>query len=280
MKKRTDHDTPALAASCTVILCAVTVCLAALIATSCSVKENRAGCPVYLLFDGIGNPHARKGEAVVSVYGNDDSMVTRETPDMELLTGGGYILTVPKGHTSVNAVTGITGMSFEGDTLLVAEKGTECDSLYSFTTSYDTVLETWHLTGDLFKQFATLTMTVKTATEDYPYGLVVTGNVCGINLLTFSPAAGEFECVPGREDADRWALRIPRQKDSSLTLQLWDGDTLVDELPLGQYIASLGYDWTAPDLADIDVLIDYARASVRITVADWDLGQEFGIVEI
>ena len=42
---------------------------------------------------------------------------------------------------------------------------------------------------------------------------------------------------------------------------------VVDRLPLGEYIARSGYDWTAKDLADVNVALDLEMQQVMITVS-------------
>ena len=50
-----------------------------------------------------------------------------------------------------------------------------------------------------------------------------------------------------------------------------DGErVVVDRLPLGEYIARSGYDWTAEDLADVNVALDLEMQQVMITVSGWD----------
>ena len=44
----------------------------------------------------------------------------------------------------------------------------------------------------------------------------------------------------------------------------------LDRLPLGEYIARSGYDWTAEDLADVNVALDLEMQQVMITVSGWD----------
>ena len=50
-----------------------------------------------------------------------------------------------------------------------------------------------------------------------------------------------------------------------------DGErVVVDRLPLGEYIARSGYDWTAENLADVNVALDLEMQQVMITVSGWD----------
>lgn len=94
-----------------------------------------------------------------------------------------------------------------------------------------------------------------------------------------------------------YQVRVPRQVDNSLELVMleipdqvgydceeipgqarYDGEragddgerVVVDRLPLGEYIARSGYDWTAEDLADVNVALDLEMQQVMITVSGWN----------
>ena len=65
-------------------------------------------------------------------------------------------------------------------------------------------------------------------------------------------------------------VRVPRQVDNSLELVMLEDSEIVDRLPLGEYIARSGYDWAAEDLADVSVALDLEMQQVMITVSGWD----------
>lgn len=50
------------------------------------------------------------------------------------------------------------------------------------------------------------------------------------------------------------------------------------EYDLSEFINSSGYDWTAMDLDDICIGIDYAGALTSISVVDWKTGFETVII--
>ena len=103
------------------------------------------------------------------------------------------------------------------------------------------------------------------------------------------PVLGEFRYAPMQKNGV-YQVRVPRQVDNSLELVMleipdqvgYDGEempgqagddgerTVVDRLPLGEYIARSGYDWTAEDLADVNVALDLEMQQVMITVSGWD----------
>ena len=118
----------------------------------------------------------------------------------------------------------------------------------------------------------------------------------GVSAWDLMPVLGEFRYAPMQENGV-YQVRVPIQVDNSLELVMleipdqvgYDGEEMpcqagydgeragdvvkrvvVDRLPLGEYIARSGYDWTAEDLADVNVALDLEMQQVTITVSGWD----------
>ena len=81
---------------------------------------------------------------------------------------------------------------------------------------------------------------------------------------------GLVGCFGQIENIKRQSLvmRLIRKTDKSLE----------KEYDLSEFINSSGYDWTAMDLDDIRIGIDYARALTSISVIDWKTGFETMII--
>ena len=71
---------------------------------------------------------------------------------------------------------------------------------------------------------------------------------------------------------------LPRQRDASLKLDIFGDDGLLKSFSLGNYLLESGYDWTAKDLRDATVLVDFAGTQIRIEVGGWDHSYDFDIV--
>ena len=141
---------------------------------------------------------------------------------------------------------------------------------------------------DLHKEFCTVSFTLGKDGYTSPYDIEVWGNVAGVSAWDLMPVKGEFRYAPVQKNGV-YQVRVPRQEDNSLELVMVempdkvghdgrspvgagdDGErTVVDRLPLGEYIARSGYDWTAEDLADVNVALDLEMQQVMITVSGWD----------
>ena len=88
----------------------------------------------------------------------------------------------------------------------------------------------------------------------------------------------EFSCVayPGTEG--NLQAGLPRQVDASLLLEVDDGTSVQKTFALGEYIISSGYDWTAEELEDMTVTLDYQITYVKITVSGWDKEYFYNII--
>ena len=53
-------------------------------------------------------------------------------------------------------------------------------------------------------------------------------------------------------------------------LEIDEGAGSVKAFALGQYMAASGYDWDAPDLDDVTVILDYALTELRLVISGWE----------
>ena len=286
-----------------------------LLLSSCSVKEDRSGCPCWMTVDlsdvaesrwkspkvqscteyqeVTKSPESRQHIAesvVLRLRGNSDedevgySYQVTETvkPDV-----GALEYEVPRGSVGVSAVAlgneipgqagydGIIG--YDGDEIRIPV-GEQMDSLYGFFKMYHTRCESVLCDVDLHKEFCTVSFTLGDEGYSSPYDIEVWGNVAGVSAWDLMPVKGDFRYAPVQKNGV-YQVRVPRQVDNSLKLVMLeipdqvghDGErVVVDRLPLGEYIARSGYDWTAEDLADVNVALDLEMQQVMITVSGWD----------
>ena len=202
---------------------------------------------------------------------------------------------VPRGSVGVSAVAlgneipgraGYDGLKagYDGDEIRVPV-GEQMDSLYGFFKMYHTRCESVLCDVELHKEFCTVSFTLGEDGYSSPYHIEVWGNVAGVSAWDLMPVQGEFRYAPMQKNGV-YQVRVPRQVDNSLELVMleipdqvgYDGEragddgerVVVDRLPLGEYIARSGYDWTAEDLADVNVALDLEMQQVMITVSGWD----------
>ena len=267
-----------------------------LLLSSCSVKEDRSGCPCWMTVempDMVGHDGGQVDNddcVVLRLRGNSDEdevdysyQVTESVRvDAEVLE-----YEVPRGSVGVSVIEmpdrvgydGIVG--YDGDEIRIPV-GEQMDSLYGYFRMFYTRCESVLCDVELHKEFCTVSFTLGDEGYVSPYDLEVWGNVAGVSAWDLMPLEGDFRFAPSPEDGV-YRVRVPRQLDASLELVMLempdqaghDGRAdnervVVDRLPLGEYIARSGYDWAAEDLADVHIALDMEKQQVMITVSDWD----------
>lgn len=293
--------------------------------SSCSIKEDRDGCPCWMTVEMPGQAGhdgekvGQDGSVILRLRGNsDEDAVDYEYQVTEAVRVdvGALEYEVPRGSVGVSAVAfgneipgragydekaagydggmpdrvGYDGKSagYDGDEIRVPV-GEQMDSLYGFFKMYHTRCESVLCDVELHKEFCTVSFTLGEDGYSSPYHIEVWGNVAGVSAWDLMPVQGEFRYAPMQKNGV-YQVRVPRQVDNSLELVMleipdqvgYDGEempgqagddgerTVVDRLPLGEYIARSGYDWTAEDLADVNVALDLEMQQVMITVSGWD----------
>lgn len=152
-------------------------------------------------------------------------------------------------------------------------EGQQMNELFAQLIPLDTDGEFAYAGVELKKQFATVYLDFKEEDDGRAsYDLEVAGTVSGADIHTLKPVEGVFRCTPEPlADENRgYALRVPRQKDESLTLRLLDQGEIVDTIPLGELIRKAGFDWTKESLSDVSILCDIPAHTFTITVMEWE----------
>lgn len=232
---------------------------------SCSVKEDRTPCPCWL--DVFFDAFPKEG---VSLAGYGSQRIFSDELDEKPYTGYREY-EVQRTFISVSAYRMLEGIDGRSGSALI-EKGNQADSLYAHLSSVNCTGEFAVDTVRLHKQFATVYLTFEnTEGITVSYTPVITGNVCGMDLKTLRPLEGEFEYEPSEAGPLFYTFRIPRQKDSSLQMELYDSNdgSFIDTVDLGRLIVNSGYDWNARDLKDIVVTVDFAKVEMEIHVSEW-----------
>ena len=241
-----------------------------LLLCACSVKEDRGLCPCELHVAG-SEPLRTDGGVLVSVI-QDGAVVKQGMLGKEDFDGGKCVLTVPRKPSVVTVFSGITDMSTADGKRLDILSGYECDELYSCSAFAELDGDEAECIVTPHKNFARLDLTVIGLPE---IALMhIGGKVHGYDLLDLAPCEGTFGCGP-REGGSRvhWFLRLPRQVDDSLDLEVLVGGDEVRRVPLGAIIAAGGYRYDDEDLLDITVTVDLSKSEAIVHLSDWEDGE-------
>ena len=233
--------------------------------SSCSIKEDRDGCPCWMTVEmpgQAGHDGEKVGQdgrfpvgagddgcVVLRLRGNsDEDAVDYEYQVTEAVRVdvGALEYEVPRGSVGVSAVAfgnetpgraGYDGKSagYDGDEIRVPV-GEQMDSLYGFFKMYHTRCESVLCDVELHKEFCTVSFTLGEDGYSSPYHIEVWGNVAGVSAWDLMPVLGEFRYAPMQENGV-YQVRVPRQVDNSLELVMleipdqvgYDGERTEDD---------------------------------------------------
>lgn len=238
------------------------------------IKENREACPCLLVVDFSEIDRNESDSLHLGVFSPDGILCAGKFGND--CYGNRFCLEVPK------SVIGLNVFSFspvedrfawedfeaESGTVMRIPPGCECPPVYTYFSKVDTRKETHVEYVRPLKNFCRLSIIFR-ADDVAPYHLSVQGNICGY-YRDGELMQGDFHFSPDISDEGRCRVRIPRQKDGSMSLSVDDGSGVVRRFSLGNYLIQSGYDWSEPSLRDAEIIIDYATMQIAVKVDDWD----------
>lgn len=268
----------------------IIVLLATLTLLSCRqiVLENRSDCPAFVFFECPEDCPVDKNEQVnlIVMDANTLEELASDRQQLKNIETGSYYLTIKKRPEIVSAgVAGVQMSSLNGSKLELPF-GSQGDPLYRFSKRETLDDETAIVPMIMTKEFSRVLVRFKSEDGVFPYHVVVSGNTCGIDLVTGRPIEGEFRFVPIESTPGVFLFTVPRQADYSLSLELWTGpgskdgnEDHIDDLILWNALKHIdGFSWEMENLPDLLVEIDYVKASVTVLVNDWDLSSTINFV--
>lgn len=246
--------------------------LAAMMSVACSVKEKRCDCPCYLMLDFSKVDSVSVPSVSVGLHSADGFMKTMDLGCEKY--GRPLVVEVPRSDIFISVVSDDGGL-FDPHGIVIPH-GEECPPLYMHSSKVNTERDTVTDTVVLHKNYCALTVGMIADGKSQPFDVGVKGNVCGYED-DGRPMGGDFLVIGTLPAGGVNVVNLPRQKDSSLSLQILSDGKVVREFALGEYIESSGYDWTAPDLEDIEVRVDFALAEVMIRINEWETRYIYGV---
>lgn len=249
------------------LICSLTLSL------SCSIKEDRSGCPCRLVLD-MGRIDTNVVSSVDLLVTASDGFVFRKTLSSDLFSSP-YTVTVPRGDVYVCAFDGAAGTVSSDGSLTIIE-GYECPRVNMYNSRIHAEGELVRDTVVLHKNHSVMRIIVRSE-EPFPFQIAVAGNVSGYDKGG-EPVHGNFRFVPERGEDGTFVVTVPRQTDNAMRLEVNDGDAVLKIFALGEYLFSSGYDWTSADLEDVTVSLDYSLTRLSVIVKGWDEEYFFDVV--
>lgn len=239
-----------------------------LLSVSCTLKENRLDCPSSICLDLSGVEHRQvtvcvPSEEIFAQVDTRDSLTFR----FQTKSRRPFIVSVFQGQ----------GECLYEDGAVKIPYGMEAPHLYSFYSEVSP--EEMEVTVPVILSKNHCRLNLKFESEDIPgiTELTVKGNVAGYTP-DGSVSEGRFRVELSVEELGVGSsLVLPRQIDNSLILEASFEDSILRTFALGEYIARSGYDWSAENLEDLDILIDLVHYTVFVTSHLWDEPKYFEI---
>ena len=244
---------------------------AGLLLTACSIKEDRSRCPCHLLLD-MSEVSTELFDSLDVALDEGNGGKQRFPLHLSLLPPGPVTVDVAKGRLLLNVCAlenGAVWLSSSEDVMAIPP-GEQCPPLYLHSAALNTDTEELTERVTLHKSFCTLNILMEGTdpSQPYPFALQLRGDVDGYDE-NGRPREGTFSPYAYPTSDGHCTVRVPRQKDDTLELLMCEDKTPLATFALGEYLKAGGYDWTAPDLADVSVQIDCARLTLRIKIEKW-----------
>lgn len=244
---------------------------------SCSVKEDRTGCPCLLTVDlsetldiSLTPPSRWDHDLLVTVFPEEEGSLQKRIAYPEAPQECEF--KVPKGEVDVTGLLGLDVGILSGSTVRYPE-GSESDRLFLSFRRVACLGEEARTSLHMLKQFSNVEIY---GLDTFDYRLVASAGSSGLDLLTAQALDGSFRYEIACDEEGVCRFRLPRQGSDDLKILMFDRDGHLDNsIPLGKYLTGIGYDWNAPSLSDVSIHIDFVTASIDITVGDWTQVIEF-----
>lgn len=259
--------------------------LLALAALSCSVKEERDGCPCLLSIypDGSleqGMYKSISNSFLISDAGSGQEYFQGSLASDSFAGGKPYKIKLPKSSVNVHSIFGVKNMKGTGSILRIGE-GSQADSVFVYSGLVDCTGETASDTLQLAKQWCSMRISFKQSDNWQVDECSLKGEWDGFDTGTLLATKGSFIFDAEKIKENSYIARLPRQGDDSLILTIsYDDYHFTRQYPIGEYIAEARYDWNKRELDDLVVFIDRAEVRVVVVVPSWDNGKDYGQLEI
>lgn len=261
--------------------------LAVLLAGSCSVKEDRTGCPSWVTVNLDEFVVLGETEATLS-FASSGKTIARSTVNILPYYGGGFVQTVPRASVKVSVVAGIDNSAIEGDTVRVV-KGRTADPLLMSSLTCHPMVDEYPVKAMPHKQYCRVDFVFPHLSSgfDYPFRFRIRTLWSGLDIYSFEPRAGEYEAVVGPNHLGEFFTFLTRQGEGPMTLEVFEPDAgsetegeVQKTIDLGALLDAAGYDWSKEDLDDVALTVDFSRADVGIRVIEWERDDSYSEVEI
>lgn len=252
------------------------VIAAVLLAASCSVKENRVDCPVYVsvLLDRFYDNSLPDG---MVIFDDADGHFSDNISFFPYL-GVGYEYPANRHLSRCTVLSGIDRDKVDERSVTVPY-GFQADMVWAYSETFSAEDDLYTIEAIPHKQYCQIKFRFDgtfIAPAPYPWHYRIFGECNGFDLYSFEPIEGELCCPVGPNNFGEYSCILPRQKENKLLMEIFvpneDSElegTTEYTIDLGKRFQNVGYDWTKEDLDDIVIKVGFASGGIEIEVVDW-----------
>lgn len=254
---------------------------------SCSVKEVRDECPVWVTVITDRFVQAGLNEGTLSFHGVD--FIGREDANFLSLIGKGFVQPLPRDFARVAVLSGVENERFS-DTNMYVPYGRQAGLIWWYGESFSVNADEHVVEAVPHKEYCLLQFYFDTsplAPKDYRWRFRVKADCSGMNVYTAEPLEGDYCCTVGPNAVGEWYGVLPRQKRNNMVLEIfepYDGSEtegpVVYTIDLGARFAEQGYDWSKENLDDIRVKVGFTAGTIQIEVVDFVGDDTYGDIHI
>ncbi|MBR3652596.1 MAG: hypothetical protein IKN60_01435 [Bacteroidales bacterium] len=254
---------------------------------SCSVKEDRTECPVYVTV--LTDRFVQQGISDGIISFGAAQPIRRETVSFLSYVREGFEQACPRDFARVSVLAGVDHALLREGTL-ETPYGSQADLVWAYGETFSAYADEYVVDAVPHKQFCLVRFLFdgsRFAPEDYPWRFRLKAECSGMDIYTLAPLPGPYSALVGPNALGEWYGVLPRQLSNNMLLEVFvpeaegsaEGRTeyVID---LGKAFEAQGYDWTLEDLKDIEVQVGFIEADLTVTVHEWERSDSYGVIEI
>ena len=241
--------------------------------SSCGIFEDREGCPCWLTFF-FDNETELSDDVSVYAVNSSGGKGFDAAIDIEGIEEGSE-LEVMRDTYRCSLFSGIRECIKEGMIMLIPEN-CQADRLFLYTCDVDCNGEFAEERVEMKKEWTTVKISfendskVEESVVTEGISIVISSDVCGVDLLSGEPVIGSYRFIPILED-NSFSFRLLRHSYGTdrLVADIYYDSQLIDSFHLGNALDQINYDWNEPHLSDVFMSFDLEKSEAFIKVVPW-----------
>ena len=176
-------------------------------AAACSVKEDRAECPVYVTV--LTDRFVQRGLNEGTLSFASEQPIRREDVNFLSLLDRGFTQPCPREYARASVISGLENGTLSEETLTVGP-GLQADLIWAYAETFSVNADAYRIDAEPHKQYCLVKFTFdgsSTAPPDYPWRFRIKAECAGMNLYTLEPVTGFYSAPVGPNCSSKSSCR-------------------------------------------------------------------------